>query len=179
MRKIHAVFLLSLCLSPQLLSAQTINVKPAEALKAIFRSSREIVSEKHTVAEVDKVLLEKKVGQLPKDVWTFYVAKTGNRVDGYAVIDHELGKMEPITFLTAFHPDGSVKEVEILVYREPYGSEVHEEKFVGQYKGKKSGDLLRVGQDIQNMTGATISSRSVTTGVKRDLALWNLFYGKK
>ncbi|QQR80804.1 MAG: FMN-binding protein [Deltaproteobacteria bacterium] len=162
------------------LGAQTINIKPADVLKTIFQSSQEIVSEKHTLSADQKLILLKSLGTpVTKDEWTFYVAKTAGQVDGYAMIDHELGKMEPITFMTAFNKDGSVKAVEILVYREPYGSEVHEKKFVKQYEGKKNTDVLRVGQDIQNMTGATISSRSVTIGVKRDLAIWNIFYGKK
>ena len=79
--------------------------------------------------------------------------------------------------MTFINPQGQVEAVEIIVYREPQGSEVSQKKFLKQYQGKSHASLLRVGQDIQNMSGATISSQSVTRGVKRDLALWKVFYG--
>lgn len=161
------------------IQAQTINVKPSEVLKVIFPSSQ-LTPEKKTLSSEQKSLLKKTLGtDVVRSEWTFYVVKVDDKIQGYAVIDHELGKMEPITFLTAFNPDGSVKDVEILVYREPYGSEVHEKKFMRQFEGKKNGSTLKVGQDVQNMSGATISSRSVTNGVKRCLAVWNIFYGKQ
>lgn len=160
--------------------AQTIYLKPSEALKTIFHSSKEIIPDKKELTPEQKQEAEKRLGaKLSKTTWDFYLAKSGGKIDGYALIDHEIGKTEPITFLTAVTPQGEVKEVEILVYREPFGSEVHEERFVKQYQGKKLTDPLRVGQDIRNISGATMSARSVSLGVKRALVLWNLFYGKK
>ena len=171
--------ILLLCFFVSSAQAQTIYIKPAEALKIIFQDSREIVSEKKSLTLEQKLKIEKKLGvHLSKDIWNFYVAKSGNKVDGYALIDHEVGKTEPITFLTAMTPQGVVKDVEILIYREPIGSEVHEKRFLKQYQGKGVSDPLRVGQDIKNISGATISARSVSLGVKRAVILWNMFYGK-
>ena len=170
------LFLFILCV--RTVHAETIYLTPQEALKITFQDSQEIISEKQTLTSEQKQILEKKIGRLSKDTWNFYLAKTNGQVDGYAIIDHEKGKMEPITFMTSINPDGTVKSVEILVYRETHGQEVHEKKFLKQYSGKKNSDPLRVGQDIKNITGATISSHAVTLGVKRDLLIWNLFYGK-
>ncbi|MBI3540922.1 MAG: FMN-binding protein [Deltaproteobacteria bacterium] len=174
------LLLLLLISYPCLMEAQTIYLKPSEALKIIFHDSKEITQEEKVLNDVQKQEIEKKIGyKLSKTAWKFYVAKSGAKIDGYAVIDSEVGKTEPITFLTTIHPDGSVKEVEILVYREPQGSEVHEKRFLKQYEKKKSTDPIRVGQDITNISGATISAHSVSNGVKRDLILWDLFYGSK
>lgn len=159
--------------------AQTVYLKPAEALKIIFKDSKEIVSEKKTLTPLQKAAVEKKLGRrLQREDWNFYVARSGGKTDGYAVIDNEIGKTEPITFLTAITPDGRVKAVEILVYREPIGSEVHEKRFLRQFGEKGAGDPIRVGQDIANISGATLSARAVSLGVKRDLLIWNAFYGK-
>ena len=117
--------------------------------------------------------------KLAKDSWDFFIARSAGKVEGYSLIDSEVGKTEPITFLTAINPDGKVREVEILVYREPIGSEVSDQRFLKQYQGKKSSDPVRIGQDITNISGATLSARAVSLGVKRDLALWETFYGKK
>lgn len=160
--------------------AQTVYLSPSEALKTIFHSSGSITPDKKVVDKAGKPLLEKKLGgALSRENWTFHVARTGSKIDGYAVIDQEVGKTEPITFMTALDAQGKVIAVEILVYREPYGSEVHQKSFLRQYKGKTLKDPVRAGQDIKHISGATISSHSVSRGVKRALILWDYFYGNK
>src|SRR6266571_2129799 len=43
---------------------------------------------------------------------------------GFAGVGNVLGKDQPITFLVAIDPADRLKDVDILVYREPYGGEV-------------------------------------------------------
>lgn len=158
--------------------AQTVTLQPAEALRLIFKGSK-IVAEQKTLTPSQQSLLEEKLDYpVPQREWNFYIARTGKKVDGYALVDQEIGKTEPITFITAINPTGEVREVEILVYREAIGSEVHEPKFLKQFRGKQVSDPMRVGRDVVNVTGATLSSRAVSRGVKRALALWELFYGQ-
>src|SRR3990167_9203879 len=160
----HCLLFFGLLLLPSTVLGQTtVYLTPAEALKLVFKDSKEVVSEKKTFSADEKTAVGKKLGSKPaKDTWNFYIARTGNRVDGYALIDNEIGKTEPITFLTAIFPDGSVKAVEILVFRESHGGEVHEERFRKQFTGKKADNPVRAGQDIGNIAGATLSSRAVS-----------------
>jgi Na+-transporting NADH:ubiquinone oxidoreductase subunit NqrC len=62
--------------------------------------------------------------------------------------------------------------VDILQYRESYGGEVRDASWVAQFVGKSSGSALKVGQDIRNISGATLSSQHVAEGVKRILAAY-------
>src|SRR2546430_6011376 len=57
-------------------------------------------------------------------------------------------KDRPITFLVAIDPTDRLKDVDILVYREPYGGEVAYEPWRRQFRGKGAGDSLRVGREI-------------------------------
>ena len=160
--------------------AETVYLKPEEALKLAFKGSEEVVLEKKTLTPAQKAAAEKSGGvPLDKTDWNFYVGRTSGHADGYALIDHEIGKMDPITLMTVISPQGNVRSVEILVYRESQGSEVHEPRFLKQYEGKTLSSPLRPGQDIQNISGATLSVRAVSTGVRRDLAVWNAVYGEK
>lgn len=169
---IFAFFTATVCL------AETVYLTPQEALKRAFQGSQEVVSEKKTLSPEQKKRIEKATGiTVAKDQWTFYLGKSGSKVDGYALIDNEIGKTEPITFLTTLSPKGEVQSVEILVYREPIGSEIKSENFRRQFVGKKEADPIRIGQDIKNITGATLSSRAVSVGVKRAVLLWREFYG--
>jgi hypothetical protein len=144
------------------------------------RGGKHPTGRRKELTEEDRKGLEKKGKiRIEKSSWNFFVAKTGRRVDGYALMDHEVGKTEPITVLTALNPEGKVREVEILVYREPVGSEVHEEVFLRQFKHKTGTDPIRVGDDIRNISGATMSARAVSRAVKRALVLWGHFYGRQ
>src|SRR5207247_222581 len=89
---------------------------------------------------------------------------------GFAAVGNVLGKDQPITFLVAIDPTDRLKDVDILVYREPYGGEVAYEPWRRQFRGKSTGDSLRVGKEIRSISGATISVHAVTLGVRRMLA---------
>ena len=88
---------------------------------------------------------------------------------GFAAVGNVLGKDQPITFLVAVDPTDRLKDVDILVYREPYGGEVAYEPWRRQFRGKSAGDSLRVGKEIRSISGATISVHAVTLGVRRML----------
>lgn len=90
---------------------------------------------------------------------------------GRVVVDQVIGKHDFITYAVGVSADGSVVGVEILSYREVYGGEVRNERWRRQFAGKKTGDPLRFPLDIKNITGATLSCRHVTDGVRRILAL--------
>jgi Na+-transporting NADH:ubiquinone oxidoreductase subunit NqrC len=67
-----------------------------------------------------------------------------------------------------------VRDVEILEYRETYGGEVRNAAWRQQFVGKRFGSGVQLGKDIKNISGATLSSRHVTDGVRRLLATWEL-----
>ncbi|MEO6068710.1 MAG: FMN-binding protein [Gemmatimonadota bacterium] len=88
---------------------------------------------------------------------------------GYAVVRDVRGKDQPITFLVAVDNAGRVLDVDILVYREPYGGEVVYESWRRQFRGRSAADSVRLGRPIRNISGATISSNAVTLGVRAAL----------
>jgi Na+-translocating ferredoxin:NAD+ oxidoreductase RnfG subunit len=96
---------------------------------------------------------------------------------GYAVVTEEIGKYRPITFMVGATPDLAVRDVEVLAYRESRGGEVKRKRFLSQYRGKRAADPIDVNRDIVNISGATISVRSLNAGVKRVLAELTLLYG--
>ena len=91
---------------------------------------------------------------------------------GWFIADEVVGKHENIPFALALDENGAVKSVEILEYRESYGSEVRNAAWRGQFTGKRHGAGLSLAKDIQNISGATLSSRHITDGIKRLLATY-------
>jgi hypothetical protein len=103
----------------------------------------------------------------------------GNRIwktpdGGWFVVDEVVGKHEMITYAVGLAADGTVKRVEILEYRESYGYEVAEDKWLSQFVGKGQDAPLKLGKDVENISGATLSSKHVADGVKRVIALHGL-----
>jgi hypothetical protein len=99
--------------------------------------------------------------------------KKGERLVGYFVVDEVYGKHEYITYAVALEVDGRVRQIEILVYRESYGYEIRNSAWRAQFIGKKSGDPLRLDDDIKNISGATMSCRHISEGVRRLLATYD------
>jgi hypothetical protein len=108
-----------------------------------------------------------------KGKYTFFVARSGVHIDGYALIDEEQGEHLPITFAVKISPEGVIERQEIVAYREPRGDEVRDERFRKQFVGKCARDPVAAGLDIVAVSGATISSRAMAVGVKRALVLFD------
>lgn len=84
--------------------------------------------------------------------------------------DRVLGKHEEIVFVLGIAADGAVAGVEILEYRETYGGEIRRADWREQFRGRQAGQPLALGSEIRNISGATLSCRHVTDGVRRLLA---------
>lgn len=97
---------------------------------------------------------------------------------GYIYRGSELGKVERMDFAVALDTEGRVRRVLLTAYRESIGGEVKSKRFMRQFEGKKIGSALQLGRDIDGITGATLSSRAVTAGVRKAVCFWKLRYGK-
>ncbi len=94
------------------------------------------------------------------------------------IVDQVVGKHEFITYAVAIQPDGKIKGIEIMEYRETYGSQVTEKDWRAQFVGKANNDPLKIDKDIRNISGATLSSVHVTNGVRRVLHTYALLKDK-
>jgi FMN-binding domain len=96
----------------------------------------------------------------------------GDAGDGYFFVDAVIGKHDLITYAVALTGDGKVRQTEILEYREAYGGEVRNAHWRAQFLGRQHGDPVRIGRDIQNISGATLSCEHLTDGIRRLLATY-------
>jgi hypothetical protein len=99
--------------------------------------------------------------------------------DGYFFADAVVGKHDLIDYAVALGNDGRVRQIEILQYRESYGGEVRNAHWRAQFVGRHHGDPVQVGQDIQNISGATLSCQHVTDGIRRLLATYAVVIARR
>jgi Na+-translocating ferredoxin:NAD+ oxidoreductase RnfG subunit len=94
---------------------------------------------------------------------------------GWVLTDRVIGKYDLIDFAAAFDPRGVQLGLEIMAYRESHGGEVRQSAWRQQFKGKRGPQSMRFGDDIRNISGATLSCQHVTEGVQRLSALVGTF----
>ena len=97
---------------------------------------------------------------------------------GWFIVDRVVGKHEKITYAVALDAKGAVRAVDILTYQETYGYEVRNANWRAQFVGKTAQDAVQLGKDIRNISGATLSCKHITQGVKRVLAVYDLLLAK-
>jgi len=128
----------------------------------------------HYTAEQVRAI-EKQTGlKMPVRSNRVWLAHGQDALLGVLFVDHVLGKHELIDYIVAITPDGTVRQIEILEYRESHGGEVRGAKWRAQFRGKTSNATLRLNKDVYNISGATMSCRHVTEGVKRVLATFEV-----
>ncbi len=105
----------------------------------------------------------------------YYTAKSGSETIGYIFIVSTNGYGGAVKVMTGIGVDGKVIAVEVLDASNEtpgLGQNVTRESFWAQFKGKSS--ELTVKQDIEPITGATISSKAVTQSVNDALKMYNV-----
>jgi hypothetical protein len=155
--------------APQCIAAKYMNVDQARSL--IFPFADEYVAKPQLtpeqVQEIDKLSAVNGRGAQPQ-VWQ---AMAKGKMIGWFFIDQVIGKHELITYALGLNNDGSIRQLQILEYLEVYGSQVRYPNWRDQFVGKTVKNPLRIENDIENITGATLSSRHLTDGIRRLLFL--------
>lgn len=156
--------------SPQCLAAKYMSLEQAQSL--IFAQAQEFVPANLTLTPEQIAHIEQQAGvkvRVPQQV--VWQARAGGKLLGWFIVDQVFGKHELITYAVGINLDGSVRQFQVIEYREAYGYQIRELKWRDQFVGKTLADPLRVGTDIANISGGTLSSQHVTDGIKRLLAL--------
>ena len=162
-----------------LLSTHTVNAKcyltHKQAEKICFPEADRFEWKTHRYTPAEIAAIRKASGLMVIDpgVW-FGMALKNNKMIGTLIFDRAKGKHEFIDYIVALTPEGKVKQVEILEYRESWGYEVRREGWRKQFAGKDSTSKLKLNDGIHNISGATLSCRGITRGVKRICHTWEV-----
>lgn len=150
-----------------------------DALKLMFPKSERIRKDFLRLTPGQKMNIEQRIGwKFPEESFEMYIGERGTAIDGYALVQNTIGKHKPMTYMVGLDENGHVTDVELLIFREARGSEIRMKRFNSQYEGKTVLDPVRINKDIINISGATMSVRSMSAGVKRMLVLVDELYLK-
>ncbi|MCF6149151.1 MAG: FMN-binding protein [Candidatus Kuenenia sp.] len=148
-----------------------------EAIKEVFPESDRIITDEIIMTPEEKQNLEQLLKRrLFENHFTVHIGMKKNKVQGYAIITEEIGKFHPFTFIVAVKPNGKIKDIAVLVYRESRGGEIARKRFLYQFIGKSLKNPIRINKDIINITGATMSVQYMCAGVRKVLGVINEYY---
>jgi len=165
---------LSIALSAEAERSNEIYLTKKEALALAFPGADEIRKEKKWLTDSQIAAIAELSGQkFTAKRLKFYVGIKNGKVMGTMSIGNEIGRSYPITFMVVINPDGTVKDVEVMVYREPHGWEVRFDSFLSQFFGQNAQSPF---DNIHNITGATLSVRSMTRGIKKAVAAYQVLF---
>lgn len=144
----------------------------AEAQRVLFPDARVFMEMPVTLSKAQKKEIKKLSGMRQRwDEQGAWRAEGADGTLGWFIVDEVVGKHEYITYAVALSPQGEVIGIEIMSYRETHGDEVRQADWRENFIGKTLDDSFKLNKDIPNISGATLSCRNITDGVKRLLAL--------
>ena len=104
---------------------------------------------------------------------TVYIGYKGAQVLGYAFLVTRTVRTLPGTFLIVLSPAGIVQRVQVVAFHEPEDY-LPPERWLRQFEQQPLGPDLQLHRNIHGITGATLSSQSVTNAVRQALALFQV-----
>jgi Na+-translocating ferredoxin:NAD+ oxidoreductase RnfG subunit len=150
-----------------------------DALQLAFAGADEIETVNLYLTEEEMKEVSRASGaSVDSALYTFYVGKKEGQTLGYAAIEAATVRTLPETVMVAMNPDGSVGFVEILAFFEPEEYKPSK-RWLDQFQGERLNANLRVGGDIQGLTGATLSAQAITRQVRKSSAMLRLFLERR
>jgi hypothetical protein len=145
-----------------------------EALAQAFPEADRIETKTHILSDEQVSSIEGMArAKIETRLVAIHTAWRGEERLGYAHIDVHTVRTKPEGFMVVLGPDGAVRYVQILAFYEPLDY-LPTNRWYQLFAGKSRSDGLRLGRDIDAISGATLSARAATEGVRRALAYYEV-----
>jgi len=110
-------------------------------------------------------------GHAPREMTLRTVESSTGAVVGYLAEGPVVSRSGPFIIRVAMTADARVIRAAVAHYPGARGGDVQDPRFTRQFEGRTASDPLRVGKDIDAVSGATLSSRAMAGGVRKALDL--------
>ena len=145
-----------------------------DAVKAIFSGADKIVKKRIRLTTPQRAAIGKLTTRVIRDkVMIFYQGVKGGQALGTAFVERVVNRSWTISYIVVMNTDGTVKQVEVLNYEGARNWGVQYEPWLKQFYGMKAEDDFR---STSGITGATVSVRTITAGVKKATAAYKVIF---
>ncbi len=147
-----------------------------EALELAFPPPMSVERRTAFLSEADLSRADELAGSgsdVDQRIVSYYVGTLENQAQGVAYFDAHRVRTLPEAIMIVVGPEGEVTRVEILKFAEPRDY-LASAAWLKQFEGRRLDADVSIGRGVARMTGATLTSRAVTSAVRRVLALHEL-----
>jgi len=88
---------------------------------------------------------------------------------GYGYVGEAPSMKRVFDYIVLFNPDLRIKKTKALIYREDHGRQIGSERWLQQFISMTVNDTPNYGENIDAISGATISAKSMTKAVGKVL----------
>lgn len=121
-----------------------------------------------------KDIIAEQIPTSEKNVTSFVcVRDSSENILGYRVEMQLKSRSGKFDIMVELDRNACVIDAVVTNYPAQRGRRVRSKSFTDQFKGKCSGDTLELGKDIDAISGATLSAKAMTDGVKKAVILAN------
>jgi len=152
-------------------------IKESSEKKIYSQFSNDVIINMHTheiTNEIKKKVQNEARQSFYKDKLYYWNISKNDTTVAYAFLDNVKGKTMPITFLVIINKDGNIISTNVIKYREAYGSEVGHKNWLAQFNNYNNNSNYTIGNEIDGITGATISVNSLSRGIQKIAILFPL-----
>ena len=143
---------------------------PAQLFPGVPVQSDRVITATPELQQRVRALLQRAPSMWEASYRIFTLGNDG-AVVGFVIIVEEIGKHRPITFAVGVSADGTLHDAAVLAYREAYGGEVRDRRFLRQLPGHSLADPLLPQRDLVNITGATLSVAATGRAARKAIAV--------
>lgn len=143
-------------------SAQAYNPKYEKKLKKELSSVFENYD--HSKCELIRAIVDS-TSNITSEIYSI----NGNAENklGYFAVSQGNGRFETFDFLVIYDLNKQIQKVKILLYCSTYGYEIGSKRWLQQFKEHDVHHHFKYNDDIQGISGATVSGRGLTEGINR------------
>ena len=155
------------------LQAQVFKTKDV-ALREAFAGCDTIVRKVVFLTDDQVMAIEKDArSKVESKVVAYYVGHKGDTTVALAFFETTNVRTKPATFMVLVRPDATIEHVEMMAFYEPFDY-LPAERWLRLFQEKVLDDNLWPQRGIHGITGATLTVRAITKGVRKILATYQI-----
>lgn len=97
----------------------------------------------------------------------FYKILSDENLVGYFYYGQAPTKIDVFDYVVIFDENLIIKKIKVLAYREDYGGEIGNKRWLKQFNNLTMNDSITYRQEIKGISGATISAKSMTITINK------------
>lgn len=139
---------------------------PNSVQKKVDKELANLWPESSIVLLEDEYSSERRKSALVIGITSIYKLYEEDELKGYMVYLKVPSKFDYFDLGIFYDLDLKIKSMKVLVYREDHGGEVGSRRWLKQFTGLGADDPMKLNEDIQGISGATISCEAATIGAR-------------